>query len=175
MEEERQTTPQQKQVHRISKLSSITGRKNSVEQLQVFLSPTVTSLEEAQKNREHIEKSDRMKKVFGSRPPVSTSSSSASASASATSPTGSSTSRVAKLRSVTGRRMSVDALQDLLMADSPEEAVAHGKLIEKSDKLRQVLGQRPPTHSIISASPSTTTHRTTRRMSHGAKPTHGEH
>jgi hypothetical protein len=176
-------TKQQQQLHRINKLGQLTGRKNSVEQLQVYLSPAVTSVDEAQRNREHIEKSDRMKKLFGTRPPNSTTSGHSreapAASTSPVSPSGATTSRVAKIRSMTGRRMSVDAIQDLLMPDTPEQAVANGRLIERSDKLRHVLGQRPPTQAIMDdggahshSNPHSHSHShkmTTRRMSLSAK------
>lgn len=48
------------------KLEQITGRKDSVKKLEPFLMPD--SPEEAAEMGSQIEKSDRLKKVFGTRP-----------------------------------------------------------------------------------------------------------
>ncbi len=48
------------------KLEQITGRKDSVKKLEPFLMPDTP--EEAQEMGNQIEKSDRLKKVFGTRP-----------------------------------------------------------------------------------------------------------
>ena len=172
---------------RVSKLGRVTGRLDSLETLGEYLTPA--TLNEAIINREQIEKSDRMKKLFGTRPSPSQTASSSSPSASSSSPSASSPSasspsatspsshypsvllssssssslssssssaRAAKIKKMTGRRLSVDAIQGLLSAATPEEAVHNGRLIESSDKVMQVLGQRPPTRMIMTVLTSAT-------------------
>jgi len=146
-----------KRESRVSKLGRVTGRLDSIETLGDYLTPS--TVDEAHTSRQQIEKSDKMKKLFGTRPlpstsPASSTSASSGSSASSShypssSPSSSSSSKAAKIKKMTGRRLSVDAIQGLLTAATPEEAVHNGRLIESSDKVMQVLGHRPPTRMIM--------------------------
>ena len=81
---------------RIQKLRNITGRTDSITALQDYLTPE--TLDDAKKNRDMIESSDRLKKKLGERPPTSNQATgrlshsvdlrSLAAEVSATSPTG---------------------------------------------------------------------------------------
>jgi len=51
---------------RMNKLEKLTGRKTSVREIGPFLSPETP--DEAREMGEQIERSDKMKKVFGERP-----------------------------------------------------------------------------------------------------------
>ena len=145
-----------KRESRVSKLGRVTGRLDSIETLGDYLTPS--TVDEAHTSRQQIEKSDKMKKLFGTRPSTSStastsasafSASSASSSHYPSSSPSSSSSKAAKIKKMTGRRLSVDAIQGLLTAATPEEAVHNGRLIESSDKVMQVLGHRPPTRMIM--------------------------
>jgi len=52
--------------------------------------------------------------------------------------------KIQKLRHLTGRDRSLAQIEDLLVADSQEKALENAKLIEKSDKMKKVFGERPP-------------------------------
>lgn len=53
---------------RAQKIAQLTGRKDSVKHIEQYLYPE--SAEEAKEMASNIEKSDRMKKVFGQRPEI---------------------------------------------------------------------------------------------------------
>lgn len=118
----------------MQKLIKLTGRKNSLEAIgQFVLAQNFTNVEEAEKARQEIERSDKMNKFFGARPPKKSESAK----------------KIGKLKNVTGRRLSVDAIQDFIMAQNQQQAVQNGKLIEQSDKLKNIYGERPPAPLVI--------------------------
>jgi hypothetical protein len=123
---------------RMQKLIKLTGRKNSLEAIgQFVLAQNFTNVEEAEKARQEIERSDKMNKFFGARPPKKSESAK----------------KIGKLKNVTGRRLSVDAIQDFIMAQNQQQAVQNGKLIEQSDKLKNIYGERPPAPLVINSFP----------------------
>jgi len=64
--EEAEGAPSQIHDNRVLKIQQITGRKDSLKLLEPFLSPE--SPQQALEFKENIERSDKMKRVFGVRP-----------------------------------------------------------------------------------------------------------
>ena len=68
------------------------------------------------------------------------------------------TRRLQKLRALTGRTESLEVLSDCLFAENQEEAAHNRNKIEKNDRLKKILGERPhETSSSLSLSSSSRT------------------
>jgi len=111
---------------RFQKLVSLTGRKESLTTIQPLLNPKTQ--EEASVMGQKILQSDKMKQIYGTRPPLAPVEKSKS---------------LEKLSRLTGRTDSLQDISDYLNPKNPDEARSMAKSIERSDKMKKVFGERP--------------------------------